>query len=432
LSTREEDIVKTLSPDQKAIWDYRKTGKNFAIMAPAGTGKSYLSRAMQDNSTIVVAPTGVAALNANGITAHKAFGLPIGLPTMEDFEKLPRKMIDLFGKNSPVKAIQCDELGMIRSDMLHLIDLRLQKARGNKAPFGGIQMIGIGDFYQIEPILNNSEKKHFDFNTYKSVFAFDSPSWNFNEFTLTTAHRHANPKHVELLASIRTKDENCEAALRDIIKIAKPFNVNEQVTMLCNFNADADYYNNIFYNKIDVSEKIYRAKNYGEEKYKDNEMPVAESLRLKVGTKVIIKANDISGTYVNGSTGVVKELADDHVIVTIKEGLESRDVFVCVNKWEKYDFVKSLNGLQKIVVGTFEQIPIKLGYGISVHSCQGMTLEEVCINTGRGSFSHGQFFVALSRVKNLENLSFSNSSAISINDIIVRQNVIDHYKKLRG
>lgn len=429
-SNKEEEILRTLSVDQKEAYEFSKSGKNVLITGSGGFGKSYLARQMQDDRTVVAAPTGVAALNAKGVTLHKMFGLPIGLPTMRDFEKVPSKVYDMFGTNSPVNKVQIDEVGMVRSDTLHLIDKRLQKARGNKAPFGGIQIIGLGDFFQIEPILGFSEKNHFDFNTYKSVFAFDSPSWNLKEFTLTTPHRHANAKHVELLTSIRFKDENCEESLREIIKMAKPFDINEQVTMLCGFNKDAEDYNDRFYRVVKSPEKIYIAKNSGEEKYKPNEMPVADILRLKVGVKVIIKANSPDGSYVNGSVGVVKEMDDEFVVVTITEEGRSRDVFVEVNKWEKYDYAKTLNGLEKIVVGEFHQIPIKLGYAITIHASQGMTLEELCINMGRGAFSHGQLFVALSRIKNLENLRFSNPKAISVNDIIVRKEVLNWYNKL--
>lgn len=425
MSNLEKKAYDTLSFDQKEVYDLVENSKqNVFVSGQGGHGKSYLAKSLQDNKTIVMAPTGVAALNCGGITLHRALGLPVGgVPTMADFEKVPKKAIDLFGVNSPIKKIQIDELGMVRADYLHLVDMRLRKVRNNNVPFGGLQVTGFGDFFQIEPIMDELSKKHYDKKLYKSHFCFDSPSWNFKEKELTTPHRHANPEHVKLLRSIRCQDENFKDAFSDLLKISQLYEPTSSATVLCSYNNDAEYRNEVAYNRLKTQEKVYFAKESGE-KFKDNETSVPKMVKLKKGARVIICANDKDESYVNGSQGYVEEMLPQSVLVRLDNGeIVSVEPF----KWEKTDMIREpIGGLTRVVIGTFEQIPLKLGYAISIHKSQGLTFEDLAIDTGRGAFAHGQFYVSISRIKDLEKLQFMSKN-INLSNVIVRQRVKEWY-----
>ena len=161
-----------------------EAGQNVFVTGPAGVGKSYLIDQVYNESTVLLAPTGIAALNIGGSTCHKVFALPIGLVTRKDETTIPSKVADLFKVNGGVERIIIDEVGMLRADMLDLIDTRLKLVRNNSLPFGGIQMVVIGDLYQLETILPERERLYFK-KKYKTPFCFGAKCWDFPTISLT-------------------------------------------------------------------------------------------------------------------------------------------------------------------------------------------------------------------------------------------------------
>lgn len=411
---------------QREVLDYVLSGKQdepVLITAGAGRGKSYLLRQLTKElggNVVVGAPTGIAALNVGGETLHSLFGLPTGLVTKEDKEKISGKTRKIF-KNA--EYIFVDELGMVRADYLDLIDHKLKVIRKNKQPFGGIKFIGIGDFFQLEPVLTHNEQKHF---IYDSPFCFDSDVWkesNFKVFELTKCYRQDQPRQVKILDSIRQKDVNHLRAIAEINKMSDDAEVNEEecTTLTC-YKSDSDMINNYHYRKVVGEEVCYPAEIKGE----FFERPVEENLKLKVGVRVLICSNDFNGQYKNGESGVVLDMKEDFVRVLKDDGVE---VIIEPAIWDKYSYTSSREGLSKSVVGSYRQIPLRLGWASTIHKQQGSTLDNVHLDLGRSCFSHGQTYVAISRVRDLTRMTLARP--LTSDDVIVNDAVIKFYESIR-
>lgn len=401
-------------------------GESLFLTGSGGVGKSWVINQIVDESTVLCAPSGIAALNIGGITCHRAFGLPLGIPIESDYFVISAKVAQLFSGNA-VKRIVIDEVGMLRRDYLTLISRKLQRIRGNDKPFGGIQMVMVGDFFQIEPILKQDEEQYFEFD---SKFSFTSPLWDFPTIELTEVKRQSNKRQVLMLNSIRRQDKHYKKALEYIQKECKPYEPNEHTLHLCCYNRDAQKINNEYYAKIEGEEREFYAQvppNWGAER------PVDEVLRLKVGARVIICQNCPEGSYINGERGHVVDFITypdrSQAILIEKDDGEVTPVFK--GTWEKFSYSrrKKIVGdgeeVVKNIDATYRQFPLKHGWAVSVHKAQGMTLDDVAIDVGTGCFSHGQAYVALSRIKDLRNLSFVKPMIPE--DIIVRQEVKNFY-----
>ncbi len=410
-----------LNEKQQVAVDAIMSGENVFLTSSAGCGKSFIIKYLTEQGypMVLAAPTGIAALNIGGITLHSLFTLPIGLPSMEDWTKVGKKVRNLFsGKNPP--ALVIDECSMITALTLDIIDKKLQLAANNEKPFGGVQVITVGDFLQLEPIIGNKEKKYYH-EQYRTPYCFGAKSWNFKEIMLTQVMRQEGKRQPAMLNAIRTKDKRCAKALELLQNEAKKYDLREQKLTLCCYNQDADNINQYHYAKVEGEEFNYFGEFTGTP-FKDNELLVDRDIKLKVGAKVLIKANDPDGSYVNGDRGVVLACGVEDVTVQLDNG---GLVKVKPFSWEKVDYVRGIKGLSKVPVATFTQIPIRLGYAISAHSSQGTTLDEAAIDIGRGAFSAGQTYVMLSRVRDLSKLSFVRS--ITLKDIIVHEDAQSYY-----
>lgn len=325
--------------------------------------------------------------------------------------------------------------GMLRTDQLVLISRKLQKIKKNKLPFGGLQVVLVGDFYQIEPILRQDEQEYFE---YDSKFCFSSKLWTFPTIELTEVKRQTNKRQVLMLNSIRRKDKYFRKALEYIQKECKPYELHEKTFHLCCYNKDADAINEKFYTKIRSEEREFKAA-FGPLWGFDR--PVAELLKLKVGARVVICQNALEGEYVNGERGTVKAFGRDASGEdTIRVEKDSGDVVsIEMATWEKHGYKRKRRSelpepsegdqdeevIIKEAEASYMQFPLKLGWAVSVHKAQGMSLDDVAIDVGSGCFSHGQGYVALSRIRDLKNLSFVRPMIPE--DIIVRQAVKDFY-----
>lgn len=405
---------------QEIALEYIENGHNLLITGSGGTGKTHVMRDAVTLNTIVCAPTGRAALNIGGVTCHRAFGLPLGLVTREDY-KVTRAQLDVLSR---ADRIIIDEVGMLRADQLDLIDYKMKRAKNSPKPFGGVQLILVGDFLQVDPIIASHEAEHY-YKQYASPFAFSAKSFkNLMIVELTEVFRQKDKDHVMVLNSIRKKDESHLLAIDYINSVVKPYDPELDILHLCTTIANAAQINTKWYDTIIGEEYIFQSRKTG--KWNQNEIPVPDVQALKVGAKVIICANCKDGKYVNGETGTVVDMGNSGVTVLKSDGTS---VFVVRHTWEKFKYkVDGYGGLYREIDARYAQIPLKLGWAVTVHASQGLTLNEMALDVGRGCFTHGQLYVALSRITDLCQLSLVKP--ISEFDVIVRDEAIAFYDSI--
>lgn len=402
-----------------------RKGKNVFVTGPGGCGKSWVIREVHESkSTVLCAPTGIAAINIGGVTCHSLFGLPTGLPTEMDKRQVPSKMKEVF-KSDTVKRIIIDEVGMLRADFLDLIDARLKLVKKNSLPFGGVQVVVVGDFYQLEPIVSNPERQAF-YSQYKSPFCFNSEAWGFQPVLLEKVFRQEKLDEVAVLNSIRQKDKYYKRALEWIKEKSNTQIPTELTTYLCARKAEAENINSVWYGKLKAKEKLFYGQAKGNYKW-DYSVPAPQKLSLKQGCKVLLCANDPNGQFKNGQTGTVLKLGSKDVIVQLDSTKEH--VIVAPFTWEQHRYVTTGGELERVADKAFTQLPIKLGWAITIHASQGMTLEDVCVDVGDGCFSHGQLYVALSRIRNLSNINIG--TPLRESDVIVKKEVVEYYESIR-
>lgn len=397
-----------------------REGSNVFISSPAGYGKSVISRQVSDSTTVVGCPTGAAALNEGGYTLHKLFKLPLSSPTVRDWSKCPKEVKSLFGEDSGISRLLIGEVGMLRADYLGLINKRLQLAKGNTLPFGGIQVVTSGDLLQLSPIVGAKERYSFN-KQYDSPYAFSSDAWNFERIELLKSYRTVDEQQVMMLESIRKKDKWSGMNLAKIQSEAEKYDIEKDQLHLCCYRADAYNYNMYRYNQHIGTERKYLGKR---SKKTDmwKEAPVPVDLLLKIGCRVIIKANCMEGNYVNGDRGTVVLFGKDFVRVELERG---GIVDVTPFTWEKKGLVNDSGELVSKVESKLEQVPLALGYAISVHASQGATIQSAALDIGKGCFAEGQLYTSLSRMTDLRNLSFVKY--VNKSNIKVSQDVLNFY-----
>lgn len=426
-------------------------GDNVFITGPGGSGKSLMIASLREffaDSFLFVAPTGIAALNISGITAHKAFGLTFGVTTQEDFKARSKKPAMLMASPA-LEAVVFDEISMIRSDKIAEIDMKLRHHRKVNKPFGGLQVIAFGDGFQMKPVLKNEEKVSFR-ELHGNEIPFGSKVWNDLDFTnvyLPKVYRQSDPVFANHLNNIRI-GKNISSAVDYFNQHCFGAPLPGAVT-LCTTNKLAEEINTREFHKIKAEPHEFSAKITGE----FTERPVNEVLNLKEGLKVMIVVNDNdekkkSPSYVNGTVGVITKVAKNFVIVNIDGNA------VAVGKYEWTNVIqvpeeklvqvekeidlpdgtkKKVKVMEKQIVladkeiGKYLQFPFKLGYAITGHKAQGLTLGKVNIDLGFGTFTPGQAYVMLSRATDVSGLRLMKK--LRVKDIIVDQDVVRFYEK---
>ena len=395
------------------------TSRSVFLTGKAGTGKTtFLNEFVKKTKKkhIVVAPTGIAAINAGGVTIHSMFGLPLRtfLPTTDRIDSsLANNIIDLqqhfkYRKDKlkllrEVEVLIIDEVSMLRADVLDMMDFSLRFIRRNNQRFGGVQMLFIGDLYQLPPVVRD---EHVLKMFYNSPFFFDSMAIKdipLLTIELTKVYRQTDQEFLEILNAIRDGD----VANIDFNHLNERYDPGfeageEPYVYLCSHNKMADDINQEKLKDIKVSPKSYEAKLFGE--FKENQFPNEQFLELKVGAQVMFIRNDITGEkkYFNGKLGEISSL-DENEVKVILEGSE-REITVKREVWEqkKYSLDTDKN-IKEEVLGSFEQFPIKLAWAVTIHKSQGLTFDKVIIDAGK-SFTAGQVYVALSRCRTLKGI----------------------------
>jgi uncharacterized protein YpbB len=394
----------------------RFTNKNIFLTGKAGTGKTtFLKkiRATSPKRVVVVAPTGVAAINAGGVTIHSFFQLSFGpnIPAQNGVEKPFDRQISK-EKIKAIKAIDLlviDEISMVRADILDAIDEVLRRFRNRNLPFGGVQLLMIGDLHQLSPVIKDDEWAMLR-PYYSSVYFFESKALAQSQFLtieLTHIYRQADEVFIGLLNKVRDKKLDTEGVKLLNTRYIPDFKYpeDEKYITLTSHNHSA-----LTINKAKMQELKGKTHTFIadiEDDFPENMFPNELSLELKVGAQIMFVKNDINSEkrYFNGKLGEVVEIDDDLILVKCPH--ETDLITVSRTTWENIKYVlDDTKTLQENIIGTFTQYPIKPAWAITIHKSQGLTFDRAIIDAA-SSFAHGQVYVALSRCKTFEGLVLS-------------------------
>lgn len=414
---------------QQVAVDYIRSGKSLMLTGGAGRGKSHVIRGAVTPRTVLCAPFGIAALNIGGETTTSVFGLPVGGIIEEDWDAASRNFKELFSDDF-VNRIVIDEWSTLRADMADLIDYKLRKIRNVDEPFGGIQVVFVGDGLQLPPVVLDEEKRKFR-TEYKSPYFFSSRVWQemvakglVKAVVLTKSYRQSEGHQVALLDAIRTKSKHYKMAVKRLNEWCPAKLEGVDPIVLCNYNADADKINKDYFDSIDGQELQCVATIKGN--FKKESCLVPEILKLKIGCRVMICANDQDGFYKNGQLGVLTQ-ADASGTMVLIDG-DKQPTLIKMFTWENVKHVKGMGGLVRKIDGEMTQLPLRIGKALSVHKSQGLSLDHVEVNLGNKCFAPHQAYVAISRVRNLKNMALTRP--IREDDIKIDKKVARFYDSL--
>lgn len=396
---------------QKALHLMEEINQNIFITGRAGTGKSTLLdyfRSTTRKQIVVLAPTGVAAVNVSGQTIHSFFGFRPGVTVDKVREKAKKK------KRNPIyqklDAIVIDEVSMVRADLLDCVDgfLRIHgKVPG--VPFGGIQMILIGDLYQIPPVVVGEEREIFK-NHYKSEYFFDADVFKAIELEyveLEKIYRQTDEAFIRLLNGVRNKtisDEEIELINNRCFDDERE--LPSSLIYLTTTNAMADERNEAELTRLRGKMYTFKAEIAGE--FDQKYFPTEQFLKLKKGAQVMLLNNDPAGRWINGTIGTIDKIKDESVLVRIFDGnIEEINPFTW--KISRFFWNKKTLSVDSETIGTFKQYPIRIAWAITIHKSQGKTFDNAVIDIGRGTFTPGHLYVALSRCRSLDGIFLKKS-----------------------
>ncbi len=397
------------------------TNSNTLILGQAGTGKStfvnYLKSASKKR-IVCACPTAVSALNIGGQTIHSLFQIQPRDFIMPELLKLKAKPRNILNATD---VLIIDEISMVAPDLLDAIDILARMARHNNAPFGGIQIVAIGDLFQLPPVITRDAMEYYrDAYEFSNAYFFDSNVYkrsDFIRFDFDMVYRQNDGELLQNLTRLRNQD----IGALDFFNACKIDNDERRANavLITPFRGTAERINSSRLAQIDAPEITYTGTLSGT--FSERDVPAPLNLTLKVGALVVFVKN--GDKWHNGSMGIVRNmtareitvqlLSDNHDIVTVKP-----------EKWEKIEYSRDEN--DRIVeneVGGYKQFPLNLGYAMTIHKAQGKTLDAVVIDMSRGAFAHGQTYVALSRTRTANDIHIA--STLRPRDVIFDNRVLE-------
>lgn len=394
--------IRLTAEQQEIISALEENSNNYFVTGRAGTGKSTILnyfRSTTEKNVAVVAPTGAAAINVGGQTIHSFFRMSLG---PQDVMNRQNIMVPSYIKTilNTIDILIIDEISMVRSDVMDMIDSKLRDARQVDEPFGGVRIIAFGDLYQLPPVVKTKEERDFILNRYDTLFFFGCKAARdtFEVLEMKEVLRQKDWLFKETLNEIRqghsifveTINNECvRPAPKDWIRLTPKRETARQINLqrLTELNSE---------------EKYFETELGGNDPPAEEDVPFDFDLRLKKGCQVMTVINDAAGQYSNGSIGTVKDLSDDTVFVEIDHSVIS----IGKQKFEKYRYAVDGKGyLEKNTVGWAKQFPLRLAYAITIHKSQGKTYDHVVVDySGSSAFSPGQTYVALSRCTTMDGL----------------------------
>ena len=406
------------NPELQLANDFIKyTGNNIFLTGKAGTGKTTFLHKLKENTPkrmIITAPTGVAAINAGGVTLHSFFQMPFG-PFVPGDEIQQQRQRHRFSKEkiNIIKSLDLlviDEISMVRADLLDAVDAVLRRYKHQNQPFGGVQLLMIGDLHQLPPVVKDDEwnllKQYYD-----SFYFFSSNALRQTQMIsieLKHIYRQSDAHFIQLLNRVRDNrlDQETLEALNTRYKAEFQADEKSNYITLSTHNRSADNINEKHLQKLDSKSFVFQADIEGD--YPEYIYPAAEKLILKEGAQVMFVRNDSSAEklYFNGKIGKITQI--DKQSISVKCPDEKSEIQVERADWEniKYALDSESKEISEQVLGTFCQFPLRLAWAITIHKSQGLTFEHAIIDAN-AAFSHGQVYVALSRCKTFEGMVLS-------------------------
>jgi len=415
--------IKFCELAEEALCIMEKTNRNLFLTGKAGTGKSTLLDYFRDTTRkkcAVLAPTGVAALNVEGETIHSFFGLKPGYELEEVVRKYKKpRNLKMFEK---LQTIVIDEISMVRADLLDAVDIFLKKTLENELPFGGLQMIFIGDLFQLPPVISYADRDAFSLR-YSTPFFFGADIFANENFEmlfveLERIYRQNDNFFIEILNAVRDKTIDWNQIKELNTRVFPNFQDDEKYIYLTTTNADAKKINDSKLAKLRTEEFLFKAKIEGN--IKESQYATDVKLNLKKGAQVMFVNNDAGRRWVNGSIGKILEIDDFENALKV-ELSTGRIVEVLTYTWEISKYVLNGNKLEREPIGSFIQFPVKPAWAITIHKSQGKTFDRVVIDLGKRSFAHGQTYVAFSRCRTLDGIILKRP--VRKNDILLNSDV---------
>lgn len=416
-----ENLLNRIDTDSTSVF----------VTGRAGTGKStFLNffRSKTRKNIVVLAPTGVAAINVKGQTIHSFFGFKPDV-TVEKAAATARKAAKEVYESLEILIV--DEISMVRADLLDCMDEFLRTARKSFLPFGGVQVVFIGDLFQLPPVVSSQDKELL-MKDYASPFFFSADvmqNFQIEIIHLEKVYRQTDQVFVELLNRVRdnTVTQQDILTLNSRVDELADYEIDEKlIVYLTTTNALAATVNSEHMKQLNVKEYAFKGKLTGD--FDRTMLPTDEVLVLKIGAQVMMIQNDQQGRWVNGTIAKVVSIEQDkdgeRVIVEMADGtLEQVDRY----SWDMYQFSfdEQEKKLASKVAGTFAQFPLKLAWAITIHKSQGKTFDKVIIDFGNGAFAPGQVYVALSRCRTFEGITLR--SPIRRRDIWTDKNILEFF-----
>ncbi len=397
------------------------------VTGGAGTGKSTFIRWLDEQfagHSILCAPTGIAALTIRGKTVHSLCRFPPAWIVDKDIRVVEKSQAIL----KKTKVLVIDEISMVNANLLDAVDQFLRLNRGDSAPFGGVSVVMVGDLFQLPPVVTSSTRHLFqaEYTSPKFFAAHAIATSPFEAFELTKAFRQVDQDFVDLLGQVRRGSNLDEAVSRLNSAALRSGEPPEGAVWLCPRNADVERVNASRLAALPGAVREYEAVTSGT--FKDGQLPVPSTIRLKVGAQVVMANN--TKDWVNGSIATVREMSDNGIKVTLAGG--SKLLEVQPHQWDQFDYVlnEKTGEIERTVVGFFRQLPVNLSWAMTIHKSQGLTLPKVHLDLGAGAFESGQTYVALSRCRRLGDISLARE--IRLGDVKVDPEATAFYEEVIG
>lgn len=376
------------------------------VTGNAGTGKSILIqylRSVLKKKLVVLAPTGVAALNVGGVTIHSFFQFPPKILEDEDIKLVyDRKLYQ------KLELLIIDEVSMVRCDHMDSIDKFLKKNRSSNEPFGGVQLLLIGDLFQLPPVVPRQEMVILKAKGYKKRYFFSSFSLQKSSMVpveLKYVYRQEDDFFVSLLNNLRIA-ENVDSAIAEVnSRCYRHGDLTTDITLTCT-NHRADQINMNELQRLPEKEYSFKGEIKGQFSLEEAKLPSPLDLRLKVGARVMFTKNDQDRRWVNGTLGIIRHIDQKSIGVELVTDHKGSNYDVQRVIWETYKYAYSSEKDQIIAkkVGEYIQYPLMLAWAVTIHKSQGKTLENVLVDLGSGAFDYGQVYVALSRCRSIDGI----------------------------